>query len=105
MDKPNKKNYKNEDQFLLELYNLISERKKNLPKNSYTASLFNQGLPKILEKVEEESDEVLKAAKKETKTRLIEESSDLLYHLLVLLVEKKISLKDIAEELQRRERR
>ncbi len=89
-------------EFLRQLYDLLVERKKELPKNSYTASLFKQGLTKILEKVEEESAEVVVAAEKETQQRLIEESSDLLYHLLVLLVQKKISLDDLLKELKRR---
>ena len=89
-------------EFLQELYDLIKARKKGLPKNSYTASLFKQGLTKILEKVEEEAGEVIVAAQKETRQRLVEESADLLYHLLVLLVQKKISLADILNELKRR---
>ena len=87
-------------EFLQQLYDLIVARKKELPKNSYTTSLFREGLAKILAKVEEESSEVLQAAKKETKKRLIEESSDLLYHLFVLLAQKNISLSDIIQELQ-----
>jgi len=89
-------------EFLQELFDLIAARKKELPKNSYTTSLFREGLVTILAKVEEESGEVLQAAKKETKKRLIEESSDLLYHLFVLLAQKNISLTDIIQELQRR---
>lgn len=91
-------------EFLQQLYDLIVARKKELPKNSYTTSLFREGLAKILAKVEEESDEVLQAAKKETKKRLIEESSDLLYHLFVLLAQKNISLSDVIQELQRRKK-
>lgn len=91
-------------EFLRELFDLIVARKKELPKKSYTTSLFNEGLVKILEKVEEESGEVLQAAKKETKKRLVEESSDLLYHLFVLLAQKNISLNDIIQELQRRKK-
>ena len=91
-------------EFLQELYDLIATRKKELPKNSYTTSLFSLGLQKILEKVEEESGEVLQAAKKESRTRLVEESADLLYHLFVLLVQKKIFLNDIIQELQRRKK-
>jgi phosphoribosyl-ATP pyrophosphohydrolase/phosphoribosyl-AMP cyclohydrolase len=91
-------------EFLQELFDLIVARKKELPKNSYTTSLFKKGLVKILAKVKEESDEVLQAAKKETKKRLIEESSDLLYHLFVLLAQKNISLTDIIQELQRRKK-
>lgn len=90
--------------FLLELYDLIAARKKELPKNSYTASLFKNGLVKILAKIKEESNEVLQAAKNETKKQLIEEISDLLYHLFVLLVQKNISLNDIIEELKQRKK-
>ncbi len=89
-------------EFLRELYDLLVVRKKGLPKNSYTAFLFKKGLAKILEKVEEESGEVVFAAKKESRKRLIEESADLLYHLFVLLVEKNISLEDIIKELKQR---
>lgn len=91
-------------EFLQQLFDVIVARKKELPKKSYTTSLFNEGLVKILEKVEEESGEVLQAAKKETKKRLVEESSDLLYHLFVLLAQKNISLNDIIQELQRRKK-
>lgn len=91
-------------ELLQELFDLIVARKKELPKNSYTTSLFKEGLVKILAKVEEESGEVLQAAKKETRKRLIEESSDLLYHLFVLLAQKNISLDDIIQELQRRKK-
>lgn len=91
-------------EFLQELFDLIVARKKELPKNSYTASFFKQELSKILAKVEEESTEVLKAAKNETRKRLIEEIADLLYHLFVLLVEKNVSLTDIVKELKRRKR-
>lgn len=91
-------------EFLQELYDLIVARKKELPTNSYTTSLFKEGLVKILAKVEEESREVLQAAETETRKRLIEESSDLLYHLFVLLAQKNISLTDIIQELQRRKK-
>lgn len=91
-------------EFLQELFDLIVARKKELLKNTYTTSLFREGLVKILAKVEEESGEVLQAAKKETRKRLIEESSDLLYHLFVLLVQKNISLDDIVQELQSRKK-
>lgn len=91
-------------QFLQQLYDLIVARKTDLPRTSYTASLFHQGLEKILAKVEEESGEVLQAARNESRIRLIEEISDLLYHLFVLLVQKKISLNDVIQELQRRKK-
>jgi phosphoribosyl-ATP pyrophosphohydrolase/phosphoribosyl-AMP cyclohydrolase len=91
-------------EFFEKLYNLIVARKKELPKKSYTTSLFNGGLAKILEKFEEESVEVLQAAKKETRKRLIEEISDLLYHLLVLLAQKNITLNEIIQELRGRKK-
>jgi phosphoribosyl-AMP cyclohydrolase / phosphoribosyl-ATP pyrophosphohydrolase len=88
--------------FLNELFALIKDRKEKRPKRSYTTSLFEKGLDEIVKKVAEESVEVIVAAKSETKIRLIEESGDLLYHLLVLLVEKEVNLdKVIAELIQR----
>jgi len=85
-----------------ELYEVIKERKNTKNKKSYTSFLFQKGLNKICEKVEEESDEVIKAAKKETKQRLTEESADVLYHLFVLLAHKNIELEKVAKELKKR---
>jgi phosphoribosyl-AMP cyclohydrolase / phosphoribosyl-ATP pyrophosphohydrolase len=87
---------------LLELYGVIQERKLKMPKKSYTASLFKAGLDKISLKVAEEALEVVHAAQKQTKTRLIEETVDLIYHLFVLLTEKDISFKDITDEIDKR---
>ncbi len=91
--------------FLRFLFNLIKDRKEKMPENSYTTLLFSEGLDKILEKIEEESGEVINATKNESKQRLIEESGDLLYHLFVLLVKKDIELKDILEELIQRQKK
>lgn len=88
--------------FLEELFNLIKDRKEKRPKKSYTASLFDKGLNEILKKVGEESIETIIAAKSESRKRLIEESGDLLYHLLVLLAEKEISLNEVVLELIQR---
>ena len=88
--------------FLNELFALIKDRKKNMPKKSYTTTLFREGLDKICAKVEEESEEVIRAAKSETKQRLIEESSDLLYHLFVLLAQKEVDLDEVITELAKR---
>lgn len=86
-----------------ELYEVILSRKKSLPKKSYTTSLFRQGLNEICAKVKEESSEVILAAKRESKKRLVEESADLLYHLFVLLALKKIAFsKFLSEMLKRR---
>lgn len=93
---------KNNSLFLKELFQIIKDRKRKRPKNSYTASLFNDGLDEIIKKVGEENIELIIAAKSETKQRVIEESGDLLYHLLVLLAEKEIDLDEVVEELRGR---
>lgn len=88
--------------FLGELERCLCARKKDLPRDSYTASLFKGGDEAILAKVEEESLEVIKAARRETDQRLIEESADLIYHLMVLLTQKGLSINDVSRELEKR---
>ncbi|KKP38837.1 MAG: phosphoribosyl-AMP cyclohydrolase/phosphoribosyl-ATP pyrophosphatase, phosphoribosyl-ATP pyrophosphohydrolase / phosphoribosyl-AMP cyclohydrolase [Candidatus Peregrinibacteria bacterium GW2011_GWF2_33_10] len=88
--------------FLKELFDLIKERKERMPEGSYTTSLFQEGIYKICTKVSEESGEVIKAATKETKERLAEESADLLYHLMVLLVEKNVDFEEVVAVLRKR---
>ncbi len=90
---------------LKELYQIIEERKRELPENSYTASLFRKGEDRILQKVGEEAIETILALKSGNKEEAIYEVSDLLYHLMVALVDKDISLDEIAEELNRRMRK
>lgn len=90
-------------QDLEELYQLVLERKKNPRPGSYTDYLFSKGLDKILKKVGEESTEVVVAAKNNSKDELKYETADLLYHLMVLLVEQNLSYDDIKEELAKRE--
>ncbi|MDP9249632.1 MAG: bifunctional phosphoribosyl-AMP cyclohydrolase/phosphoribosyl-ATP diphosphatase HisIE [bacterium] len=85
-----------------DLFATIANRKQKLPKNSYTTSLFKAGLDKISLKVAEESLEVIHAAQKETRKRLIEETVDLLYHLFVLSAEKGVSLEQIESEIKKR---
>jgi phosphoribosyl-ATP pyrophosphohydrolase len=91
---------------LQELYQLIQDRRDNRPEGSYTTYLFNSGLDKILKKVGEESAETIIAAKNgasdEARKLLTSEISDLLYHVLVLMVERNVSLQDILNELNRR---
>ena len=87
---------------LKELYSVIEERKEKRPEGSYTTYLFNSGLDKILKKVGEEATETIVAAKNTDGQRLVSETSDLLYHLLVLLVERGATLDEIARELKER---
>lgn len=89
---------------LTELFATIEDRKNNLPKNSYTTSLFLGGLNKIIGKVMEETTEVINASIRETKKRLTEETVDLLYHLFVLLSKKNIKLEDVFKEIEKRKK-
>ena len=90
---------------LAELYRLIEQRQRERPEGSYTTYLFNEGLDKILKKVGEESAESIIAAKNEEPQRLISEVADLTFHLLVMLVEKGITLEQIEAELRSRSKR
>jgi phosphoribosyl-ATP pyrophosphohydrolase/phosphoribosyl-AMP cyclohydrolase len=85
-----------------QLYKLLESRERERPSGSYTTYLFEEGLDKILKKVGEESAETIIAAKNDDNTRLTAETSDLIYHLLVLLVARGVSLQEIADELGRR---
>ena len=85
-----------------QLYELIQSRERERPAGSYTTYLFEEGLDKILKKVGEESAETIIAAKNDDDGRLTAEVSDLVYHLLVLLVARGVSLKEIAAELGQR---
>ena len=84
---------------LAQLYDLIQSRERERPDGSYTTYLFEHGLDKILKKVGEESAETIIAAKNEETNPLVAEVSDLMYHLLVLLVARGVSLDQIREEL------
>ncbi|WP_251441853.1 phosphoribosyl-ATP diphosphatase [Veillonella intestinalis] len=90
-------------QELVELYDIIQNRKETPKEGSYTNYLFSKGLDKILKKVGEEATEVVIAAKNEGTDELVSETADLLYHLLVLLVEKGVPYEAITEELAQRE--
>jgi phosphoribosyl-AMP cyclohydrolase / phosphoribosyl-ATP pyrophosphohydrolase len=87
---------------LTQLYELIETRERDRPDGSYTTYLFEQGIDKILKKVGEESAETIIAAKNDDTAPLVAEVSDLIYHLLVLLVARGVSLDQIREELSRR---
>lgn len=88
--------------FLYQLEKIIADRKRNPSKKSYTSSLFQKGLRKIAQKVGEEATEVIIDAIDNQDKLLKEEISDLLYHLLVLMAEKNISLKEIESVLTKR---
>lgn len=83
-----------------ELYKTIEKRKKELPKESYTAKLISDK-DLLLKKIEEEANEVIDSYL-EDKNRTVEEASDLIYHLFILLVERDIKLESLLEELKKR---
>ncbi len=87
-----------------DLYQIICQRRDHPTAQSYTARLMAAGEDEILKKVGEEAMEIILAAKGQGDQRLIEEVSDLTYHLLVLLAYKRIELSAIQAELERRHR-
>ena len=87
---------------LKNLYKLLEGRKAELPEGSYTTYLFEKGLDKILKKVGEEATEVIIAGKAEDKAETVYEIADLLYHVLVLMVQLGINVEDVAVELESR---
>lgn len=91
--------------FLYELQKVIQDRKANPQPGSYTASLFAAGEDEIVKKVGEEAVEVILAAKGQGDERLISEVADLLYHALVLLAQRGLTLERVEAELQRRHRK
>ncbi|WP_370089166.1 bifunctional phosphoribosyl-AMP cyclohydrolase/phosphoribosyl-ATP diphosphatase HisIE [Ekhidna sp.] len=88
--------------FLHELQGIIQSRKDNPSEKSYTTELFNKGTKKIAQKVGEEATEVILEAMDNKKDLLIEESSDLLYHFLVLLADQGLKLEDVESKLMER---
>ena len=83
-------------------YETAVDRKNNPEEGSYTTYLFNKGLEKILKKVGEESTEVIIASLNGSKEELVGEINDLIYHVLVMMVEKGITLEDVEAEMVRR---
>nr|WP_127594999.1 bifunctional phosphoribosyl-AMP cyclohydrolase/phosphoribosyl-ATP diphosphatase HisIE [Paenibacillus lautus] len=90
---------------LAELEEVIAQREVERPEGAYTTYLFDKGVDKILKKVGEEASETIIAAKNKDNAELKLEISDLIYHLLVLLQERKLPLDEIMDELSRRHER
>jgi phosphoribosyl-ATP pyrophosphohydrolase/phosphoribosyl-AMP cyclohydrolase len=88
---------------LQEVFDVISDRQTHPKEGSYTNYLFQKGLNKILKKVGEEACEVVIASKNGDKTEIRSEIADLMYHLMVLLVERGMTLEDVYRELKQRE--
>jgi len=92
------------DDVIDELFAVIEDRKANLPEDSYTASLFTheKGDNAVLEKLGEETTELILAAKDDDTDELAHESADIVYHLLVLLSMKDMDVDDLRAELAKR---
>lgn len=92
------------DDVIEELFAVIEDRKRRMPTDSYTVSLLEheRGENAVLEKLGEETTEVILAAKDDDPGDLAHESADLVYHLLVLLALKDMTLEELREELARR---
>lgn len=88
--------------FLCRLEGIVDGRRRRPVKGSYTASLFREGINRIAQKVGEEAVELVIASKDKDKTRIKDEAADLLFHLLVLLREKRITLGEVAGVLEKR---
>lgn len=84
------------------LYELVKGRKEAPQEGSYTSYLFEKGIEKILKKVGEESTEVVIGAMKEDRSETVFEISDLVYHVLVLMVEMGIDVTEVRQELANR---
>ena len=90
-----------------QLYDVIEQRRQNLPPDSYTTTLFLGGIEKIVAKFSEESQEFIEAATKlsssnhaePAKKQVVHEAADLLYHFLVLLAASGVTLCDVEQEL------
>ena len=88
----------------LEVYNIIKNRKENPKEGSYTNYIFDKGLDKILKKIGEEASEDNIGAKNNNMDETRYEISDLLYHIMVLMVQQGLTWDDISKELEKRRR-
>lgn len=88
--------------FIRYLQEFIERRKAEMPDGSYTTSLFKKGVNRMAQKVGEEAVETVIEATNGTQDGFIYEASDLIYHLLVLLVSKGLRMEDLARELKKR---
>jgi phosphoribosyl-ATP pyrophosphohydrolase len=87
---------------ITQLQAVLQQRKANPTANSYTTQLLALGEDEIVKKIGEEAIEVILAAKGQGNERLVEETADLIYHLLVLLISRELTWADVTAELARR---
>jgi phosphoribosyl-ATP pyrophosphohydrolase len=85
-----------------ELFDVIMDRIEHPREGSYVCRLISEG--KAAEKIREESEELIDAAAGGSRSEIIHEAADLLFHLMVLIAEKGVTIDDVANELRRRRR-
>jgi phosphoribosyl-AMP cyclohydrolase / phosphoribosyl-ATP pyrophosphohydrolase len=91
--------------FLARLEGVVEQRASQKPEDSYTARLLAKGINKVAQKVGEEGVETALAGVNESEQKLVEESADLLFHLLVLLRARNVTLQDVVRQLETRHRK
>lgn len=90
-------------EILNEVFAVIEDRRDRPKQGSYVSGLLKSG--KVLDKVEEESDELIEAARGENKREIVHEAADLIFHAMVLLAANEVKLGEVMEELERRRKR
>ena len=95
----------NRADFLIQLQDLIDNRKQTMPEGSYTTKLFRKGINKIAQKVGEETIELIIESKDDDQDLFLNEAADLLYHYLVLLSAKNLRIENVIEILEGRHKK
>ena len=91
--------------FIAELWGILQERQSNPRPGSYTAELLSLGEDEIVKKIGEEAVEVILAVKGQGDERVVEETADLIYHILVMLLSRGLSWEDVQGELASRHKK
>ena len=88
-----------------DMYDVVVDRRANPQEGSYTCYLFDKGIDKILKKCGEECTEMVIAAKNNDKSELANEINDLLYHMIVMMVDRGVTVEDIEEIMVERSKK
>ena len=91
--------------FIEKLETIIKDRKQNPSSESYTSRLIAGGIDRVIKKIGEEAGELIIATKNHDKTEIKNEAADLIFHLLIVLQEEGLSLKDVSTVLEQRHKK
>jgi len=91
-------------EILDEVFAVIEDRRDNPKKESYVSGLLSKGEEAVLNKIEEEADELIEAGRGSDREAIVHEAADLIFHAMVLLAAKGVKLDEIMEEFKRRRR-